>query len=357
MRLGASDDAAADMGPLAHAGHAAGLERALDALRKRAAGADFECSVHRPTALPADSRLRGGNWFPPALVEGVPAAECREELFGPVACLLPFDDEAEMLRDANDVDGILQAYVFSRDDAALQRVGGALRTGLVQFNGVGPGFETVEGFEPPCSFWGGAGLGSDGPLDALVQFFCGYQVMGHNGRRGGDAGDRGDAGDEGEARAARGRSPSEADADAEVAAAIGGGEGAAGAADADADADAEERARPPARSQSAPGMLQEPAADGVVRPAGGGAASPPRLRQSLGGRASAPLRAIISVRHIRGRTRRARNWRAHYYNRLDIGLGPGPGPARRPRGAPGGARDPHPDAPTSEIRQPGPGQP
>ena len=82
----------------------------------------------------------------------------------------------EAVKIANDVDGILQAYLFSRDTALLERVGAALRTGLVQFNGVGPGFETIEGFEPPCSFWGTAGLGADGPLDCLVRFFSGYQV-------------------------------------------------------------------------------------------------------------------------------------------------------------------------------------
>ena len=47
-------------------------------------------------------------------------------------------------------------------------------------NGVGFGFEAEDG-EPSFSFWGRAGYGEDGPLETLVRFFGGNQVVGQNG--------------------------------------------------------------------------------------------------------------------------------------------------------------------------------
>jgi len=47
-------------------------------------------------------------------------------------------------------------------------------------NGVGFGFEAEDG-EPSFSFWGWAGLGNDGPLETVVAFFGGNQVVGANG--------------------------------------------------------------------------------------------------------------------------------------------------------------------------------
>jgi len=59
----------------------------------------------------------------------------REEIFGPVLAILPYRDEEEALRIANDTPYGLQAYVWSRDLAHANRVGRKIRAGRVTING------------------------------------------------------------------------------------------------------------------------------------------------------------------------------------------------------------------------------
>lgn len=61
----------------------------------------------------------------------------REEVFGPVLCILPFDTEQEAIDLANDTPYGLAAYVQTHDDSRLQRVARAIRVGMVQVNGAG----------------------------------------------------------------------------------------------------------------------------------------------------------------------------------------------------------------------------
>jgi aldehyde dehydrogenase (NAD+) len=59
----------------------------------------------------------------------------REEIFGPVLSMIPFDNEDEAIRIANDTPYGLTAYVQSADQGRAQRVARALRSGMVQLNG------------------------------------------------------------------------------------------------------------------------------------------------------------------------------------------------------------------------------
>jgi aldehyde dehydrogenase (NAD+) len=62
----------------------------------------------------------------------------REEIFGPVLCILPYDTEAEAIRIANDTPYGLAAYVQSGDPARARRVAAQLRAGQVNINGAAP---------------------------------------------------------------------------------------------------------------------------------------------------------------------------------------------------------------------------
>jgi aldehyde dehydrogenase (NAD+) len=59
----------------------------------------------------------------------------REEIFGPVLCIIPYDDEEQAVQIANDTPYGLAAYVWSTDNLRARRVGGRIRAGQVTLNG------------------------------------------------------------------------------------------------------------------------------------------------------------------------------------------------------------------------------
>ncbi len=78
----------------------------------------------------------GGTYFSPTVLgDATPAMRvAREELFGPVAPLFRFKDEAEAVAMANDTEYGLAAYLFTRDNARAWRMGEALEYGMVGVN-------------------------------------------------------------------------------------------------------------------------------------------------------------------------------------------------------------------------------
>jgi aldehyde dehydrogenase (NAD+) len=59
----------------------------------------------------------------------------REEIFGPVLCMLPYDTEEQAIAMANDTQYGLSGYVSSKDLNRARRVASKLRTGMVHING------------------------------------------------------------------------------------------------------------------------------------------------------------------------------------------------------------------------------
>ena len=66
----------------------------------------------------------------------------REEIFGPVLCILPYDSEEEAVQIANDTPYGLAAYVWSQDNARARRVGSRIRAGQVALNGASGDMKT-----------------------------------------------------------------------------------------------------------------------------------------------------------------------------------------------------------------------
>ncbi|WP_280539765.1 NADP-dependent succinate-semialdehyde dehydrogenase [Chromohalobacter sp. 11-W] len=79
---------------------------------------------------------RGGTFFMPTILTEVPAESrlMNEETFGPVAPLLRFSDEAEVIRQANDTEFGLACYFYSRDIGRVWRIAEALEYGIVGIN-------------------------------------------------------------------------------------------------------------------------------------------------------------------------------------------------------------------------------
>jgi len=59
----------------------------------------------------------------------------REEIFGPVLAILPYESEEEAIRIANDTPYGLAAYVWATDPAVARRAASRIRAGMVHING------------------------------------------------------------------------------------------------------------------------------------------------------------------------------------------------------------------------------
>ncbi len=94
--------------------------------------------------VPADApvAVRGtcpegpGNWFAPTVLAPVGASEraATEEIFGPVVVVIPFEDEAEAVRLANDTPFGLSGSLWTRDVGRALRVARAVETGTLSVN-------------------------------------------------------------------------------------------------------------------------------------------------------------------------------------------------------------------------------
>jgi aldehyde dehydrogenase (NAD+) len=69
----------------------------------------------------------------------------REEIFGPVLCILPYDNEEQAVQIANDTPYGLAAYVWSKDNLRARRIGGRIRAGQVTLNGASGNMNTPFG--------------------------------------------------------------------------------------------------------------------------------------------------------------------------------------------------------------------
>lgn len=81
--------------------------------------------------------LANGNWVNPALFVDVDNGMriAREEIFGPILCIIPFEDEADAIRIANDSEYGLSGGIYTTDLTRAFRVAKAMRTGSIGVNG------------------------------------------------------------------------------------------------------------------------------------------------------------------------------------------------------------------------------
>jgi acyl-CoA reductase-like NAD-dependent aldehyde dehydrogenase len=89
-----------------------------------------------PVAFRGSTPGGPGYWFPPTVLCPVSNDDrvAREEVFGPVAAVIPFDDEAEAILLANDTIYGLSGSIWTRDGARALRVARAIETGTISIN-------------------------------------------------------------------------------------------------------------------------------------------------------------------------------------------------------------------------------
>jgi betaine-aldehyde dehydrogenase len=120
VRVGDPEDPATEMGPLISADQREKVSSYVDGTVAYQGNIDHE----------------KGFWFPPTLLAPVSNSDraAREEIFGPVACVIPFADEADAIRLANDTPYGLSGSIWTENGARALRVARALDTGVLSVN-------------------------------------------------------------------------------------------------------------------------------------------------------------------------------------------------------------------------------
>ncbi|MDP9221773.1 MAG: aldehyde dehydrogenase family protein [Actinomycetota bacterium] len=156
VKVRSPGDEAAEMGPLISGGQR-----------------DTVSSYVEGAAEPVDIAFRGtapegkGYWYPPTVVlpKSTQDKVWREEVFGPVVSVLPFEDESEAIAMANDTEYGLSGSIWTRDVGRALRVARGVETGALSVNS-----HSSVRYSTPFGGFKQSGLGRELGPDALDAF-------------------------------------------------------------------------------------------------------------------------------------------------------------------------------------------
>ncbi len=157
LKMGNGLDPSADVGPLVNAETRDKVAAFVDDALNR--GAELNLGGQRPNTK--------GFFYPPTILTNVPDdADClQDEIFGPVAAIQTFTDEAEIIERANNTEYGLVAYLFTGDMRRGMRVSEQLDFGMI---GLNRGLVS----DPAAPFGGvkQSGLGREGGKEGMMEF-------------------------------------------------------------------------------------------------------------------------------------------------------------------------------------------
>jgi len=143
------------IGPMISQGHLAKV-RSYIALGQKE-GATLLCGGLDVPVLP--DRVKKGNYVAPTVFADVrnEMRIAQDEIFGPVACLIPFEDEADAIRIANEIQYGLSSYVFTENVGRAHRVAASIEAGMCFVNS-----QNVRDLRQPFGGTKASGTGREG---------------------------------------------------------------------------------------------------------------------------------------------------------------------------------------------------
>jgi len=161
LRVGDPASERTQMGPLITAKHRESIERYV------ALGVSEGGRIRTGGVRPHGNGMDKGYFYTPTILEGLTnsARTTQEEIFGPVLVAMPFDNEEELIAQANDSIYALAAGVWSRDFKRAWRIGRAVQAGTVWVN-------TYKQFSVSTPFggWRDSGLGREKGREGIFQY-------------------------------------------------------------------------------------------------------------------------------------------------------------------------------------------
>ncbi len=159
ITVGDPQDDKTIVGPMISKNHLAKVRSYIELGPKE--GATLLCGgLNRPSyAAELPARVKDGNYVWPTVFADVDNRMriAQEEIFGPVACLIPFKDEADAITKANDIQYGLSSYVWSENIGRAHRVAAAIEAGMCFVNS-----QNVRDLRQPFGGTKASGTGREG---------------------------------------------------------------------------------------------------------------------------------------------------------------------------------------------------
>lgn len=161
MRVGNGMSEGVAIGPLVNDAALAKVDNQVQDAREK--GASLLCGGERLV----DGELQHGHFYAPTVLADVSENMLiyREETFGPVAAIVPFDDNDDVIAMANDTSYGLAAYIYTRDISKAMRTFEALNFGIIGINDINPTSASA-----PFGGMKESGLGREGAREGLTEY-------------------------------------------------------------------------------------------------------------------------------------------------------------------------------------------